>query len=164
MDLKHAPISGILTAKVNGYLTARKNHPQRSKCRPMILREILERIERRLEAVGLEPAVASVRAGLSKDAIRNIKRKVNQGEDEDAGTSTSTLIKLAPVLNTTAAWLLEGVEHGQENMPPSMRRLWAAVVAAANTSPDVQDRIAEFAEYQISRYAKSREIATNPEA
>lgn len=160
MNLKHAPISGNLTAGVNGYLTDGKFSDQRSKYRSMIS-EILQRIESRLKAVNLEPAVASTRAGLSKDAIRNIQRAVKNGS-ERSGISTATLIQLAPVLETTAAWLIEGVDCGAENMPPSMRRLWSAFVAAADTSAEVQARIADFAEYQLSSYAKSRETATNP--
>ncbi|ASY56462.1 MULTISPECIES: hypothetical protein [Sinorhizobium] len=126
-----------------------------------MLNEILERIERRLEVVGLEPAVASVRAGLSKDAIRNIQRAVRSGK-KGAGTSTETLTQLAPVLETTAAWLIEGVDCGAENLPPSMRRLWQAFASAAAAPEMVRDRIAHFAEYQLDNYAKSLETATNP--
>lgn len=128
-----------------------------------MLNEILERIEDRLIVVGLDPAVASVRAGLSKDAIRNIQRAVKNGKP-GAGASTTTLVQLAPVLETTASWLLEGVDCGSEQMPTSMRRLWEALALAADTSPEVQDRIAEFAEFQVARYAKSRETATNPDS
>jgi len=127
-----------------------------------MLNEILKRIEMRLEAVGLEPAAASLRAGLSKDAIRNLQR--NAKRSESAGMSTSTLIQLAPVLETSAAWLLEGVDCGPENVPASARRLWAAWTLAANAPPAVQDRIAHFAEYQVNTYEKPLETATNPVA
>lgn len=128
-----------------------------------MLIDILNRIESRLKAVKLEASAASDAAGLSKDAIRNIQRTVKRGKEE-AGVSSTTLIKLAPVLQTTAAWLLEGVDCGPEQMPPSKRRLWSAWVLAANASPQVQDRIADFAEYQLMNYEKSLETAANPVA
>jgi SOS-response transcriptional repressor LexA len=86
-----------------------------------MLNEILERIHTRLEKLGLEAAKASAMAGLSKDAIRNIERAVKAGK-EDAGTSTSTIMALAPVLKTTASWLLEatGPEESAD-APPRVR-------------------------------------------
>ena len=42
--------------------------------------------------------------------IRNLKRAVQNGERR--GVTTETLAALAPVLKTTAAWLLEGVGDG----------------------------------------------------
>ena len=44
------------------------------------------------------------------DAIRNLKRAVQNGDRR--GVTTETLLALAPVLKTTAAWLLEGVGEG----------------------------------------------------
>ncbi|MDO9416997.1 S24 family peptidase [Pararhizobium sp.] len=98
-----------------------------------MLREILTRIESRLGAVELSAAAASAKAGLSKDAIRNIKRAIEDGKEE-AGTSTSTIIKLAPVLGTTASWLLEGMgmEAGVE-VP-----LWGYIGAGAEIDPDFE--------------------------
>jgi hypothetical protein len=162
MNLKHAHIGGKITANVNGFITDGKNAQQRSEYRTM-LREILNRIEQRLHVVGLTETAAARRADLSKDAIRNIRRAVESGKEE-AGASTLTLTKLAPVLETSASWLLEGVESGLENVPPSMARLWAAIKLAAQASPAVQDRIADFAEYQLAVYAKSLEMATKPES
>lgn len=78
-----------------------------------MLSEILSRIESRLKAVNLSAATASGMAGLSKDAIRNIQRAVESGKD-DAGTSTTTIVKLAPILQTSASWLLEG--EGDESV------------------------------------------------
>ena len=78
------------------------------------MREILNRIDRRLEAVGLNESSAPVKVGLSKDAIRNIRRAVKAG-DESKGVSTNTLFALAPVLETTVSWLVE--EVGPEVVP-----------------------------------------------
>lgn len=81
-----------------------------------MLKEILERIHKRLEATGLSAAAASARAGLSKDAIRNIERSVEQGKE--GGASTQTILKLAPILQTTASWLIEGLGSEHEAFVP----------------------------------------------
>lgn len=73
----------------------------------MELQDILSRIERRLKAVKLTPDAASRAAG-KPDAIRNIKRAVRDGAR--TGVSTDTIRALAPVLKTSASWLLEGDE------------------------------------------------------
>jgi len=78
------------------------------------MKEILNRIDRRLKALGLKESAAAVKAGLSKDAIRNIRRAVKIG-DESKGVSTNTLFPLAPVLETTVSWLVEGT--GPEIVP-----------------------------------------------
>lgn len=71
------------------------------------LPEILGRIEKRLEAVGLSATAASNAAG-KPDAIRNMRRAVENGTRH--GVSTVTLAALAPVLKTTQAWLMTGRE------------------------------------------------------
>lgn len=73
----------------------------------MELKDILLRIERRLKVVKLSPDAASKAAG-KPDAIRNIKRAIRDGGRQ--GVSTDTLRALAPVLKTSATWLLEGDE------------------------------------------------------
>jgi len=72
-----------------------------------MLDEILKRIDQRLEALGLPESRAATMAGLSNSAIRDIRRRVAAGETNKS-VSTGTLIALAPVLETTASWLLEG--------------------------------------------------------
>ncbi|MFL5063434.1 MAG: phage repressor protein [Xanthobacteraceae bacterium] len=76
----------------------------------MNLGEVLERIERRLAALDVSADAAS-RAARKPDAIRNIRRAVRSGDRH--GVSTTTLAALAPVLKTSAAWLVEGV--GEED-------------------------------------------------
>ncbi|MGE0845521.1 MAG: XRE family transcriptional regulator [Flavobacteriaceae bacterium] len=78
-----------------------------------MLSEVLDRIHSRLEAVGLKASTASRRAGLSDSAIRNIERTVQSGRP-GAGVSTGTLAALAPVLQTSVAWLLDGT--GEEEV------------------------------------------------
>lgn len=70
-----------------------------------MLDHILERIDQRLSALNMSAGAASLKAGLSRDAIRNIQRAVEAGRE---GVSTTTLLSLAPVLETSAAWLLDG--------------------------------------------------------
>ena len=72
----------------------------------MELEDILARVESRLEALGLSAHAASL-AAKKPDAIRNLKRAVKNGDRR--GITTETLAALAPVLKTSAAWLLEGV-------------------------------------------------------
>ncbi len=95
---------GNLTAQVNGFLTAVNIPLVRSKYRTM-LNLINDRIQQRLSDLEITARAASLRAGLSADAIRNIERAVESGRD---GISTVTLLKLAPILQTTPSWLLEG--------------------------------------------------------
>lgn len=78
----------------------------------MIGETVAERVERRLKAVGLSPRAASLKAGLSADAIRSLRRL---SEDDPAATPRGrTLQKLAPVLQTSVEWLLTG--DGQEDL------------------------------------------------
>ncbi|MGH6847486.1 MAG: S24 family peptidase [Methylocella sp.] len=72
----------------------------------MKLDDILARIESRLLVLGLSAHAASL-AAKRPDAIRNLKRAVKNNDRR--GITTETLMALAPVLQTTAAWLLEGV-------------------------------------------------------
>jgi len=66
-----------------------------------MLREVLQRIQKRLKAMGLSESRASTMAGLSNSAIRNIRRAVEEGKSQ--GVSINTLIALAPILNTSVA-------------------------------------------------------------
>lgn len=80
------------------------------------MNDILDRIEQRLIDVGLSASAASVAAGLSKDAIRNIRRARAQGVV--VGVNVRTVEALAPVLKTTKAWLLgEGGEEERDASP-----------------------------------------------
>src|SRR6202043_2534870 len=72
----------------------------------MELEDIVARIESRLKGGGLSAHAASL-AARRPDAIRNLKRAVTNNDRR--GITTETLMALAPVLKTTAAWLLEGV-------------------------------------------------------
>ena len=73
------------------------------------MKKLIERIESRLKAVGKTAQAASIEAGLSKDAIRNIRRAAKS--DTRVGVSSRTIEKLAPVLKTSVGWLLTGREN-----------------------------------------------------
>lgn len=68
--------------------------------------QVLSRIQQRLDVVGLTESSAALQAGLSDSAIRNVRRNLAMGKD--AKFSARTLEALAPVLQTTAAWLIDG--------------------------------------------------------
>lgn len=82
-----------------------------------MLKDVLERIEKRLAELDLTAATASRQAGLSPDAIRNMRRKVEAGVD--AGVSTRTIQALAPVLGMTPAQIM-GNDH-EDDAPPTPR-------------------------------------------
>jgi hypothetical protein len=110
-----------------------------------MLDEILERIDRRLQVIKQTESAAAKNAGLSDSAIRDMRRAVKAG-DVHRGVSTKTLIALAPVLKTTAAWLLE--ECGPEHLEgPEARELYEIM----NRAPDgVRRAVLDFARFQMS--------------
>lgn len=82
--------------------------------------EILGRIMRRIAALGLSESAVGVQAGLSRDVIRSIRRGIESGRQR--GVSTDTIQRIAPVLCTSAEWLVSGIgpevaEPEQPNMP-----------------------------------------------
>ena len=112
-----AAMIGKITDLVNGQLTGTVPRACRSAYRSM-LQDVVRRIEKRLKAVGKSATAASKDAGLSEDAIRNMRRAVQKGDRQ--GISTRTVFALAPVLKTTAGWLLEGI--GDEEAEEPVRR------------------------------------------
>jgi SOS-response transcriptional repressor LexA len=86
----------------------------------MDIESVLARIEGRLKAVGLSAHAASLAAG-RPDAIRNLKRAFKNHDRR--GVTTETLLALAPVLKTTAAWLLDGGEQTSGNLVPVLGRI-----------------------------------------
>ena len=70
----------------------------------MHLQEIVNRIDQRLESLGISALEAERRAG-RRDAIRNMRRAVARGK---GGVTMRTIDALAPALSTTSEWLLTG--------------------------------------------------------
>lgn len=77
------------------------------------LKQIVQRIERRLAAVDMNATEASRKAGLSGSAIYNLQRGA-AGKIKTKGANANTLKKLAPVLKTTFAWLADN--EGPESL------------------------------------------------
>ncbi|WP_395664575.1 helix-turn-helix transcriptional regulator [Methylocella sp.] len=98
----------------------------------MELEDVLARIEARLEAVGLSAHAASM-AAKKPDAIRNLKRAVKSGDRR--GVTTETLAALAPVLRTTAAWLVGGAG---DPAPQNRVRVVGKIGAGAEILPEFE--------------------------
>ena len=98
----------------------------------MELDDVLFRIESRLNAVGLSAHAASL-AAKRPDALRNLKRAVKNHDRR--GVTTETLMALAPVLKTTAAWLLEGVG---EPTPGNIVQVVGRIGAGAEILPEFE--------------------------
>ena len=98
----------------------------------MQLKDVLTRIESRLAHLGLSAHAASLMAK-KPDAIRNLRRAVSN--DDRRGVTTETLNALAPVLQTSAAWLLEGVGDTPMN---SIVRVVGRIGAGAEILPEFE--------------------------
>jgi hypothetical protein len=96
-----------------------------------MLSQVLERVEKRLKVVGLSAAAASKAAGLSEDAIRNMKRA--ETKEGRAGVSTRTLSALAKVLGTTSGWLMDGSGPEETAGEPTTLLLGRVGANAAST-------------------------------
>jgi phage repressor protein C with HTH and peptisase S24 domain len=103
---------------------------------------VLARIEKRLLAVDLKAAQASRRAGLSPDAIRNLRRAA-KGELTRQGASTRTIDLLAPVLGTTPGWLLDGVGEEDGRDPSQSIPIMGYVGERARVEPEFEQVPAE---------------------
>lgn len=100
-----------------------------------MLKDVLFRVEQRLEAVGLSAAAASRNAGLSEDAIRNMQRAAKKDSGRK-GVSTATITALADVLDTTVGWLMGDevdaeIETEIRVAPPAMVKIVGRVGAGA---------------------------------
>lgn len=89
-----------------------------------MLKDILDRIEQRLAVIGLTPTEASRQAGLTNDAIRNLRRRLDK--EGAVGISTHTLVALARVLGASPSWLLEGIGPEGEPMVAIVGKVGAA--------------------------------------
>ena len=98
----------------------------------MSLKDVLSRVEDRLAELGVSAHAASL-AAKKPDAIRNLRRAVQNNDRR--GITTETLAALAPVLRTTAAWLLEGVGEG---VARSSVRIVGRIGAGAEILPEYE--------------------------
>lgn len=74
----------------------------------MDMGEILSRIAVRSKALGLSEQGLSKAAGMSKDGIRNWRRRYEDGQDA-AGANVSSISKVATALGVSELWLLHGI-------------------------------------------------------
>ncbi len=103
----------------------------------MSLKDVLSRVESRLAELHMSAHAASL-AAKKPDAIRNLRRAVQNNDRR--GITTETLAALAPVLQTTAAWLLEGVGEGTVR---SSVRVVGRIGAGAEILPEFEQIPAE---------------------
>ncbi|MDM7851839.1 LexA family protein [Pseudochrobactrum kiredjianiae] len=110
-----------------------------------MLKDILERIDRRLLAVGLAESKAAKLAGLSDSAIRNMRRAVRNGKDQ--GASIKTIEAIAPILKTSSTWLLDGTgnEEGDYHRPSMLDIPLISWISAGELSH--QDAAIHFDEF-----------------
>jgi len=96
---------------------------------------ISDRIDKRLEIVGLSMRAASMEAGLGESWIRDLKR------NEDQSPRVEGLQKLAPILKTNVEWLMTGSGDPDQVSDPE-----TAAVVSIMPSLDAKRR-AELATY-----------------
>ena len=87
---------------------------------------ILGRIEQRLKALDISARAASKAAGLSEDAIRNLRRAVD--DPNRSGVNVRTIERLAPALHTTVEYLLHGT--GTDTAGPPVTTAVIGVIGA----------------------------------
>lgn len=110
-ETDHDPLSVILPGRVKLFpvILPLAVVEKTGKMRRMsYLADVVKRIDERLKAMTLSASGASRAAGLSEDAIRNIRRAST--DESRVGTQTTTLMKLAPILGTSVNWLLTGID------------------------------------------------------
>lgn len=90
---------------------------------------IIDRIDKRLKELGLSRSAASLKAGLSVDAIRNLARKPDRVPQGD------TLSKLAAFLNVSTDYLLIG--DGNNLPEPNASSAQVNIPAVATMPRDV---------------------------
>ena len=92
------------------------------------LRSVLARIDQRRHALVLSDRATSLAAGLSADALRNIRRQFREGDQ--SGLREETKRGLARALLTSVEWLMTGVgpEDYRAVAPPPRPRVQGLVV------------------------------------
>jgi transcriptional regulator with XRE-family HTH domain len=130
------------------------------------LNGVLTRIEHRLKVTGLSARRASLKASLSGDAIRNIRRAVKAGAR--GGVTIGTIAALAPVLGTTASWLLEA--RGEASLMPSQLSEPSGVDSSDRSLPAIhriaeieRTRLLSLAEEAIRFAMAARMMAASPD-
>lgn len=104
----------------------------------MAAKQILNRIDRRLQIVGLTEHAASKQAG-HPELIRNLRRAVRNGVDR--GVKMAPFKALAKELRTTAEWLIDQVGpeelDAERQMIPVKGQVGAGGVVIPNNDGDI---------------------------
>ncbi|GLK65667.1 XRE family transcriptional regulator [Paracoccus kondratievae] len=79
----------------------------------MTMKDILRRISERRAQLGISENALSIKAGLSRDGIRNWRRRTERGE-EAAGATITALAGVAGALGVTETWLIHGIGNSPE--------------------------------------------------
>ena len=120
----------------------------------IMLKEIVARIESRLDDLELSAASASLEAGLSNSAIRNLQRAAKKGSENSV--RLHTIVALAKRLDTTPNWIITGEspdvdQHLQLYPRPIVRKAILAVierVEVTKVNPDeLSDLILDICDY-----------------
>lgn len=82
----------------------------------MDMGQILERISARAQQLGLSEQGLAKAAGMSKDGIRNWRRRFEAGE-EGAGANVGSISKVAQALGVSELWLLHGIGADEPETP-----------------------------------------------
>jgi len=85
------------------------------RVKSMDMKQILERISLCRDSVGISERALSLAAGMSADAIRNWRRKVDKGDEP--GANTRSIEMVANALGVSREWLLTGLEDGEITRP-----------------------------------------------
>lgn len=123
-----------------------------------MLKDILKRIDQRLSALNLKESAAAKSAGLSDSAIRDIRRDLVRGKDR--GVSSKTIFALAPILETSPAWLLDGT--GPEMIPPELYLALVELQESALTDvarKELVGRVARQIRFEITDQTSRRDTA-----
>lgn len=111
IDLNHEIDMRSYDRAVNGHLTATAFGMRRQNDR-MTMKDILKRISDRSAQLGLTDNALSLRAGLSRDGIRNWRRRTEGGEE--AGATVTALAGVASALGVSETWLIHGIGEGPD--------------------------------------------------
>ncbi|WP_287994229.1 helix-turn-helix domain-containing protein [Acidiphilium sp.] len=97
-----------------------------------------DRMRERLEALGLSPRAASLKAGLSTHFLQRVFAQ------EGTSLGVDNLLKLADVLETSPEWLLTGSVPGDP--PPGTERLFEIYMALDEAG---RKTLMDFAEWTL---------------
>ncbi|WP_210402028.1 helix-turn-helix transcriptional regulator [Thioclava sp. F36-6] len=124
----------------------------------MKMSDILARIDARREELGLSENALSLEAGLSRDAIRNWRRRVEKG-DQKAGLTVTALAGISRRLGVSETWLLHGT-----NLSGTAEQRAASISEAYQNLPDELksqlDSYLQFLEQRVHehRAAQARKV------